>query len=446
MVYLRTPHAILNGLWNKISHLGIPQDNAFEPHEIKRLIFFNQVLFVGMFATIFQIPMVWPFIGVKSLAFLSVCLFLLGSLLLNKRGMFAASKWHYGLVIYCFGTMSTLFLGGAALYHLQAILIFLSCLILFDIKKERMQILAGIPFMITSILIGELGWFGAPDFSGHEWVQIARFANISSIVIISTVFISFILRLNQSSESALSEALDEVTSQSVALAQVKDGLESKVKERTSELKEQRDKLREQNEEKVVLLQEVHHRVQNNLQIIVSLINLQLKGIEHEDTELALREIQSRVESMAMVHQNMYQSTKFKEISMLDYTKQIIDNISRLYGEKDLKYSVEIPDSFSMNLEEAIPTGLIINEIISNFFKHGRCEGKCTFTIVVEVTDDRYELTYRDRGNGFDVIPDVNELTSLGLQLISNLTEQLDGEFELASDNGAIYKLSIPLNK
>ena len=446
MVYLRTPHAILNGLWNKISHLGIPEDGAHEPHEIKRLIFFNQVLFVGMFATVFQIPMVWPFIGVKAIAFVGVCFFLLGSLLLNKRGLFNASKWHYGLVIYCFGTMSTLFLGGAALYHLQAILIFVSCLILFDIKKERMQILAGIPFLVMSLLIGELGWFGAPDFSGHEWIQFARFANISSIVIISTVFILFILKLNQSSESALSEALDEVTSQTIELEQVKDGLENTVKERTSELKKQRDQLREQNEEKVVLLQEVHHRVQNNLQIIVSLINLQLKGIKDDDTELALREIQSRVESMAMVHQNMYQSTKFKEISMLDYTRQIIDNISRLYGENDLKYAVEIPESFTMNLEEAIPTGLIINEIISNFFKHGRCEATCTFSINVELNETGYELIYRDGGNGFDEIPDVNALNSLGLQLISNLTEQLDGEFELASDNGAIYKLSIPLNK
>lgn len=436
---------MLNGLWNKISHLGISQVGSLEPHEIKRLIFFNQVLFVGMFATVFQIPMVWPFIGVKSLAFIAVCFFLLGSLLLNRRGYFAASKWHYGLVIYSFGTMSTLFLGGAALYHLQAVLIFISCLILFDGKKERLQILAGIPFMIMSLLIGELGWFGAPDFSNHEWVQFARFANISSIVIISTVFIAFILRLNKSSERALSDALEEVTSQSIELEQAKNGLESMVLARTSQLKEQRDQLREQNEEKVVLLQEVHHRVQNNLQIIVSLINLQLKGIQDDDTELALREIQSRVESMAMVHQNMYQSTKFKEISMLEYTKQIIDNISRLYGEKDLKYAVEIPESLTMNLEEAIPTGLIVNEIISNFFKHGRCEGTCTFSVSVVVNDGHYELTYRDRGNGFDQIPEIGELHSLGLQLISNLTEQLDGEFELDSDEGAIYKLRIPLS-
>lgn len=432
-------------LWNKISRNGISAVNGYTEQETKRLIFFNQILFIGFVATFLQIPSIWPFLGVNSFSFLFVCFALIICLMLNKYNQFKLSKWVYVLAVFSFGTYTTTLLGGAALYHIQSILIFFSCLILFDWQKEKHQILTAIPFMILSIAIGELGLFGAPDLSSHPSTQITRISNIFSIILVSTIFIYFIIRLNKSSESALSKVLSEAIKNAKELEKGKLELESIVHERTSELIAKTQILSSQNDEKIVLLKEIHHRVRNNLQIIVSLINLQLEGIGNIQTATALREIQSRVNSMSLVHQKMYQSSNFKEIKLVDYSEQIITNLSDLYGYENISYELQIPPQFCLEMDEAIPTGLILNEIISNYFKHGYTGEKSAFKLNVSVEKDTVQIIYQDNGKGFPKTILPTQLNSLGLQLISNLSEQLDGTCHFENDNGAVYKILIRRN-
>lgn len=433
----------MKGLWHKISHNGLTNNSNYSEQETKRLVFFNQILFIGLIATLLQIPSVWPFLGAKSFCFLLVCMALIICLFLNKYHQFGKSKWLYVIAVFSFGTYTTTLLGGTALYHIQSILIFFSCLILFNWKKEKYQILTAIPFMLLSITIGELGWFGAPDFTNHPITPIIRVSNIISVTLVTTIFISFIIRLNNLSENALSKVVNEVTKKSKELEKGKSELESIVHERTSELIAKTHKLSTQNDEKIVLLKEVHHRVRNNLQIIVSLINLQLDGVEKTEISSALREIQSRVSSMSLVHQKMYQTSNFKEIKLVDYTQQIIENLSELYGCNEPKYTLNIPNDYDLEMDDAIPVGLILNEIISNFFKHCFTGTSSRFELNVRIEASTIQITYKDNGTGFIQAKSPSELNSLGLQLIINLSEQLDGKCSFESDNGAVYIITYP---
>lgn len=320
--------------------------------------------------------------------------------------------------------LSTLFLGGSSLYHIQALLIFTSCLILFNHKTEYWQILFGIPFVIFCILIGEGDIVEVPDFSNHWWNTTARVGNIFSLITINTLLVNFIIRLNTKSERSLEE---------------------KVEARTAELSQQRNLLKEQNEEKVLLLKEIHHRVKNNLQVIVSLINMQRSKYENSDTQEALDEIQSRVHSMALVHEKMYQTTDFKNVSLVEYVNSILDNIGNIY-EEDYKVTLDIPQDVGLTIETAVPAGLIINEIISNFFKHVAIPSKEEKSFHISFAREEngiQTLHYSDNGNGFPENHGEKDSGSLGILLIGTLAEQLEGEVEYYNDNGAVYRVTLP---
>ncbi len=409
--------------------------------KVKKLRFFNQVLFFGFLATLSQIIFVWPFIGVQALLFLIVVGALGISLYLNSQGKYKISQWIFVIVVNVTGTYTTLLLGGAALYHIQALLILISCLIIFDFKTEKEYILFGVPFMLASILIGELGLFGAPDFSSHEFTPIARAANISSLIIISVVFIAFILRLNNENEEQLEKKRKE-------LEAGKDELEALVQKRTNELEIQKSELIQQNKDKEILLKEVHHRVRNNLQIIISLVNLQLSKINDPETANALLEIQSRVESMSLVHRRMYETSDFQKIVVSEYIEKIAENMKSLYGFNHIDFQLKVPEAFSVEIEHAIPFGLITNEILSNYFKHGmnlNADQKDIVDIQIAVANKSFTFFFKDNGPGFGNDLETDRQESLGLMLIDNLVGQLDGQLELYNDNGAAYRITVPLS-
>lgn len=369
---------------------------------------------------------------------------LLIGLWMNSKKQFVISKWIYVVSVYSMGVLTTLLLGGSSLYHIQSLLIFESCLIIFDIKKEKLQILIGVPFVITCVAIGEFNIIPVPDFSHHWWNEIARIANISSMFFIGTLLISFILRLNAKNERDLNTALSELKENADELKASKENLELIVNERTASLKEKQKTLLKQNEEKAILLKEVHHRVKNNLQVIISLINFQLIKLDNEEVETALKEIQNRIHSMSLVHQKMYQTSNFKNIKLNNYSCDIIENISKIFNDYSFEYIVDIPDNIVVDIEKAIPTGLIINEIVTNFFKHNKqpTDSIKKFSLKVkEEEDGTKKLIYEDNGNGFPNNYKIDESNSLGLQLIHTLSEQLDAEFSFHNNNGAVYEIT-----
>ncbi|MFT5857968.1 MAG: two-component sensor histidine kinase [Flavobacteriaceae bacterium] len=146
--------------------------------------------------------------------------------------------------------------------------------------------------------------------------------------------------------------------------------------------------------------------------------------------------------MSLVHQRLHQSNNFSEISFNEYAQQLIDNITYLFNAKRGEFKLTIPKHFTVDIETAIPLGLIVNEIGSNFFKHCVQDGAIGNTLSIDVKStgkDNYTIICRDNGKGFPEGTEIEGSNTLGLELISSLCEQIETEFRFFNDNGAEYQ-------
>jgi len=198
-------------------------------------------------------------------------------------------------------------------------------------------------------------------------------------------------------------------------------------------------------EKEVLLQEIHHRVKNNLQIVASLLNLQMSVISDNVARQALRESQSRIYTMALIHERLYRSGDLASVDFVQYVRDLVNYVARsyLWLSGRITVSVDAP-AISLDLSSAIPCGLIINELVSNAFKHAFPDLP-TGEIRVEVRAQepgQHVLTVRDNGVGFPQGFDPASTATLGFQLVQSLVKQLQGTLRIQSDSGtttvAIY--------
>jgi PAS domain S-box-containing protein len=181
-------------------------------------------------------------------------------------------------------------------------------------------------------------------------------------------------------------------------------------------------------EKEVLLKEVHHRVKNNLQVISSILNLQRSYISNPATDDVFKEIQNRIKSMSFIHESLYTTQDFAALNFEEYLKNLIQNLQYSYQKEANAVTVEIiAESVQLSLDQSIPCGLIINELVSNAFKYafeGRKMGKLVVTMKEKAKF--VELTVVDDGIGFPQKLDFARTDTLGLQLVTSLVEQLDG--------------------
>ncbi|WP_233504502.1 PAS domain S-box protein [Methanoregula formicica] len=241
----------------------------------------------------------------------------------------------------------------------------------------------------------------------------------------------------------------EVRSLNVVLEQrVKDRTEalSKANEALEEENMQRldaeGKLKESLNEKTMLLKEIHHRVKNNLQIIVSLLNLQSRYVKDESVLATIRESQNRVKAMALVHEKLYRAEDIAHIDLNDYIRFLGTGLSQFYDAKSrgIRFSLESPD-VRVDINTAIPLGLILNELISNAFKYAFPKGK-SGEVFVSVTREEKTLTVivRDDGAGIPEDFDWKNTQSLGLRLVNSLVDQLDGTIELDRSKGTRFTM------
>ena len=201
-------------------------------------------------------------------------------------------------------------------------------------------------------------------------------------------------------------------------------------------------------EKDVLLKEIHHRVKNNLQIIISLLNLQTGYIKDEVTLKAVKDGQSRVRSMALVHEKFYQSDELSEIDFAEYIEKLCHFIYQSYGDKTDRIHLQISgDKIGLDMDTAMPCGLLVNEIVSNSYKYAfPNQEKGTIQIDFKKKDNKIILFIQDNGVGFPEEYDLEKSESLGMQLIQALTSQLDGDLVVSRENGTSFKISFPYPK
>lgn len=218
-----------------------------------------------------------------------------------------------------------------------------------------------------------------------------------------------------------------------------DLLEAEVRNRTMDL--QKSLL-----EKETLLKEIHHRVKNNLQVISSLLRMQSEALKDPGAAMALKESQQRVLSMSMIHERLYGNNQFDAIDLGDYTQTLVDELFHSCANPPQRVTSRVDASrVLLNIDQAIPCGLILNELVTNALKYAYPDG-AGGEVCIELKEsaaDRIRLTVSDHGVGLPEGLDCKNLTSLGLPIVDILTKQLGGTLQIESGPGATFHIEFP---
>ncbi|MEH2193904.1 MAG: GAF domain-containing protein [Nostoc sp.] len=238
------------------------------------------------------------------------------------------------------------------------------------------------------------------------------------------------------------DLLDELTVQ-LAIAIQQSSIFEQAQTELVQRQKAEVKLRHALAEKEVLLKEVHHRVKNNLQIVSSLLQLQSQTLKDPEAIKVLRESQNRIESISLIHKNLYTSANIGQIDVGDYIQNLAASLLISYQIWPEKIALETDiDSVSLNVDQAIACGLVINELISNALKHAfpnQQAGK--ISISLRNISKNIEMTVRDNGIGLPDNLDWTNTDSLGLSLVYDLvTEQLEGNITLERNHGTVFKI------
>ncbi len=217
----------------------------------------------------------------------------------------------------------------------------------------------------------------------------------------------------------------------------------------SERKEAEKKLKASLKEKEVLLREIHHRVKNNMQIISSLLRLQSANIKQKEYLEIFRDSQNRIMSMALIHEKLYRSEDFTRINFNEYIKELVSELLHSYKASDRITLHVDTDSVALDVDSAVPCGLIINELVTNSIKYAFPNNKPgEISISLHRNNEgEVELVVSDNGIGIPDTVDIRKTDSLGLRLVTLLAEnQLGGRIDLNTNNGTEFKIRFGGNK
>ena len=195
-------------------------------------------------------------------------------------------------------------------------------------------------------------------------------------------------------------------------------------------------------EKELLLREIHHRVKNSLQLISSLLSLQASEIDDDEIIAKYKESENRIHTIALIHENLYQSTNISNINFRNYVEILVEDIINSYSvdTNHVKTTLEL-GNYNLGIETAIPLGLIINELVSNSLKHAFNDyDNGEIKIILEKNNETYKLTVKDNGIGLPESFNLEETTSLGILLINSLVNQLEGKIHVEVNGGTQFTI------
>jgi PAS domain S-box-containing protein len=219
----------------------------------------------------------------------------------------------------------------------------------------------------------------------------------------------------------------------------------------TERKEAEEQLKTSLREKDMLLREIYHRVKNNLQVVSSLLELQSQSIQDPQIHALFQESQSRIRAIALIHEKLYRSTDLANIRAPDYFQDLVDHLLSIYGDTEQPISpILLIDDLVLGIDTAIPCGLIVNELVSNVLKHAfppdRTHGG-TVRIGLQAPDaELLVLTISDDGIGLPTDLQLDNLQTLGLQLVDVLVQQLEGTVRVDRRYGTTFTISFPVHE
>lgn len=219
--------------------------------------------------------------------------------------------------------------------------------------------------------------------------------------------------------------------------------EKNVMKINSELEVQNALINKQNQEKEILLKEIHHRVKNNLQLVSSLLNLQSNSISDATVVSAIQEGQSRIKTMSILHHRLYQNDgDFSKLSFKEYTTDLINSIHTTYSNKKVNTEIDIKiENIHLDIDTAIPLGLIINELTTNAYKYALAEGGSLLVSITSIQNNEYKLHIKDSGKGMPFHIDFENINTLGLKLVKILSKQIKGNLSYFYDDGANFVIT-----
>jgi two-component sensor histidine kinase len=219
-----------------------------------------------------------------------------------------------------------------------------------------------------------------------------------------------------------------------------------VQQDITEHKQAEDLIKASLKEKEVLLKEIHHRVKNNLQIVTSLLQMQSRRTKEPEAVEVLRDSKNRIASIALVHEKLYRSEDLANIDFGQYIPDLTTHLFDTYNVSSTTISLNINvENISLEIDRAIPCGLIVNELVSNSLKYAfpaNRQGEIQVEFYAK-SDDSLALIVRDNGTGIPKEFDIETTHSLGLTLVQGLVEQLEGAIELDRTQGTEFKITFP---
>ncbi len=282
-----------------------------------------------------------------------------------------------------------------------------------------------------------------PPFRKTIWFQLVIMTAFIGLVLLAYVARTHTIRRQA---KILQKKVNERTSElNKTNTELKKEIEIRQKAEKA-LKDRGEKLKSSLAEKEVLLKEIHHRVKNNMQIISSLLSLQASQIKDEKLIKMFSESQNRIKSMSLIHESLYKSGDLSQINFSEYIKNLTNILISSYGiDKDQVRMVQDIGDVFLDIHRSIPLGLIINELISNSLKHAFPDNRSGKIFIHMHTDSKglHVLEIRDTGVGFPDNIDFRRTTSLGMQLVTGLVQQIQGTIKLVRDKGTAWIIEFP---
>jgi PAS domain S-box-containing protein len=212
-------------------------------------------------------------------------------------------------------------------------------------------------------------------------------------------------------------------------------------------KQIQEKIMDGTRQKETLLKEIHHRVKNNFSILISLINMQMAQYDYPELHAPLKNLQLRIRSMGLVHEMLYRSEDFERISIQDYMRSMVAYVSSTMNKRNVNIIFDVAEGF-MNIDKAIPIGLILTEVLTNSYRHafpdGR-DGEIEVKLSLHDGIKDHRLLIRDNGTGLPFEYNPDHIQTMGLTIVNLLSGQLDGDLSITSGNGVSVSLDFRLN-
>ena len=365
----------------------------------RRKEFFNIITIVGGLAAIpqaiagFQIDL---YAGIFHLCWGTACFL---SVFVHHYVNFKTARIVTFLPVFVFASMASARMGHESYQHISSLTIFMGIFILHDLKKEWGWILFYFILEITAIVFIEADIWKAAT-APESVLYSVRVGNLIGTVSFLAIEFIYFIRIGMSNEKHVNRQLRETNAM----------------------------LNERNEEKDLLLKEIHHRVKNNLQIISSLLRLQSNEIDDETAKEKFMDSVNRIKSISNLHETIYKSENIVSVDLNEYLQNLADSLIESYSlEKTIELDIQ-SETIHVGNDHIVPISLILNEMISNSVKHGFAnseKGKISITISSLNEKNKYRLLYSDTGSWVDS-PNGN---SFGTELIQSLVDQLSGEIE-----------------